>query len=35
VLPAALILLGLAFVRGYDLDEDAVATLHLDPEAAP
>jgi glycoside/pentoside/hexuronide:cation symporter, GPH family len=35
VLPAALILLGLAFVRGYDLDEDAVAALHLDPEAAP
>jgi glycoside/pentoside/hexuronide:cation symporter, GPH family len=35
VLPAALILLGLAFVRGYDLDEDAIATLHLDPEAAP
>jgi glycoside/pentoside/hexuronide:cation symporter, GPH family len=34
VLPAALILLGLAFVRGYDLDEDAVAALHLDPEAA-
>jgi glycoside/pentoside/hexuronide:cation symporter, GPH family len=34
LLPAALILLGLLFVRGYDLDEAAVAALHLDEEPA-
>jgi glycoside/pentoside/hexuronide:cation symporter, GPH family len=34
VLPAALMLAGLVFVRGYDLDEATVAAFHLDEEPA-